>query len=291
MSRTLISVVGACLFAAVISGAQSSDLVELDVVVTDKSGQILSDLRQDEIQVEDDGKKVEVKSFTPVTVAGGRSVVVVLDDAGVPMAGTQPIQNLANILLSGAGPGDLVTVMRLNNDADTFTTTPKDAIDRINSFQAGQIPYDQAETPERMLRLVVKATEHLGKSAHRRRAIVCIGSPGICAIAARASNATRDKYPNWVAAMSALARANTSVYAMIPIRMNFMEGALTDLSGGTAYLAQDDFTQSAAQFWRELGQYYLVGYAPQPSSKDLRKIVVRTTRKGGIVHARGVRGK
>jgi hypothetical protein len=98
-------------------------------------------------------------------------------------------------------------------------------------------------------------------------------------------------YPNWVAAMSALARANTSVYAMIPVRMNLMQGALTDLSGGTSYLAQDDFAQSAARFWGELGQYYMVGYTAQPSSKALRKIVVRTTRRGAVVHARGLRGK
>jgi VWFA-related protein len=291
MSRISVSVAGACLFAAVIAGAQSSDLVELDVVVTDKSGQIISDLRQEEIQVEDDGKKVEVKSFAPVTVTAGRSLVVILDDAGVPMSGTQPIQNLTKILLSGAGPGDLVTVMRLNNDSDTFVTDPQSALARIASFQAGQIPFDQAETPDRMLRLVTKSTEHLGKSAQRRRAIVCIGSPGICAIAARAQNAPRDQYPNWVAAMSALGRTNTGVYAMIPLRINFMTGALTDLSGGTAYLGQDDFVQSAAQFWRELGQYYMVGYTAQPSTKDLRKIVVKTTRRGAIVHARGVRGK
>ena len=275
-------------FAAIVAAAQApAGLVELDVVVTDKDGQVLADLKQDEIQVEDDGKKVQLTSFTPVSAEQGRSVVIVLDDAGVPMQGTQPIQNLANMFLGGARPGDAVTVLRLNDEADTMSSEPKDTMARIASFQAGRVPFDRT-TPERMLELVGKAAEHLGKTPHRRKAIICVGSPGVCNIEARNSGSPRDTYPNWVAATTALARNNTSVYALIPVRMNLVKGGLTDLSGGRVLLGTDDFAKGTAQIWEELSHHYVVGYSPAPSTKDLRKVVVKTTRKGGIVSTRGL---
>jgi hypothetical protein len=140
------------------------------------------------------------------------------------------------------------------------------------------------------MRLTARLADQLREPEHRRKAIVCIGSPGVCNIEARSSGSPRDTYPTWVAAVSALARANTSVYAMIPLRMNLAPGGLTDLTGGTAFLAQNDFAQSAAQIWRELSQYYLIGYVPQASSKDLRTLAVKVARKGAVVHTRGVRG-
>ena len=48
MSRILGSVAAACLLTAVVIAAQSSALVEIDVIVTDKSGQLVSDLSQEE---------------------------------------------------------------------------------------------------------------------------------------------------------------------------------------------------------------------------------------------------
>ena len=47
----------------------SGAFVELDVSVTDKNG-IVTDLRQEDFQVQDDGKKVEIKSFTSVLARG-----------------------------------------------------------------------------------------------------------------------------------------------------------------------------------------------------------------------------
>ena len=290
--RMAVAVAAACFLAAIVSTAQApADLVELDVVVADKDGQSIADLKQEEIQIQDDGKKVEIKSFTPVNTEDGRSVVIILDDAGVPMQGTQPIQNLANIFLSGAKPGDAVTVLRLNDDSDTMSSEPKDTMARVSGFQAGKVPYDTNTTPERMLQLVVKAADHLGKTAHRRKAILCIGSPSVCNIEARSSGSPRDTYPNWVAATTALARSNTSVYAMIPVRMNLVKGGLTDLSGGRALLGTDDFAKGAAQIWNDLSHHYMIGYVPAPSTKELRKLEVKTSHKGGIVSARGLRGK
>jgi hypothetical protein len=86
---------------------QNPDLVELDVVVLDKRSQPVHGLTQD-FQIKEDGRPVEIKTFAAVTAAGstrsdnGRSVALLMDDTGIPMAGTHPMRSIAQIMLSPA---------------------------------------------------------------------------------------------------------------------------------------------------------------------------------------------
>jgi len=91
---------------------QNPDLVELDVVVLDKQSQPVRGLTQQDFQIREDGRLVEVKTFAAVTTAGstraddGRSVSLLLDDTGIPMTGTHPMRSIAQIMLSPAQMGD-----------------------------------------------------------------------------------------------------------------------------------------------------------------------------------------
>ena len=275
----------------------SNALVELDVSVTDKNG-ILTDLRQDEFQVEDDGKKVELKTFTSVQARGstaqgdGREMVIVLDDAGVPMAGTQAMQQIANLFVSNARPGDTVSVVRLHKADDNASKDRQVAAARIAAFQAGAIPFFQEETTEDLLRLVVKLSNHWAETLpHRRKAIVCIGSPAVCLPDERESTAPRDQYSTWVGAMSAAARTNAVAYAAIPGPFTLGGGGLVERTGGAAFGGNSSFVSAAEQVFADLSQYYLLGYEPAASKKDLRSISVRVNRKGVTVHTRNKRGK
>src|SRR4051812_1270213 len=86
---------------------------ELDVAVVDRDGRPISDLQPNELQVTDDGRRVEITSFSRVSALGNdpasaRTIAIILDDAGVPMAGTPAIQTLASMVVSGLKPADNV---------------------------------------------------------------------------------------------------------------------------------------------------------------------------------------
>lgn len=272
-------------------------LVELDVSVTDKNG-ILTDLRQDEFQVQDDGKKVELKTFSSVMARGslaqgdGRDVAIVLDDAGVPMAGTQALQQIASFFVSGARTGDTVSVIRLHKADDEMSKDRQVALSRIAAFQAGAIPFFANETTEDMLRLVTKLSNHWAETTqHRRRAIVCIGSQAVCAPNERESTAPRDEYTTWVSAMSAAARANVIAYAAVPGPVQLIGGGLIERTGGETFGGTANFVPAVERVYGDLSQYYLLGYEAAPSKKDLRSITVRVNRKGVTVHTRNRRGR
>src|SRR5580658_562766 len=84
-------VVGASLAVVVLVAGQKpsprprTTFVELDAVVVDGNGPVRG-LHRDDFQVQEDGRKVAVTSFTEVSAAGiagdadGRSVALLLDD-------------------------------------------------------------------------------------------------------------------------------------------------------------------------------------------------------------------
>ena len=121
---------GGLLLAVLASAAlqnPTGDLVELDVSVVDKTGATIGNLTQSDFQIKEDGKPVDIKTFTPVSADGlspdtNRSLVLLLDDT-LPVEGTPVIQQMANAFLSRARPDDEVTVVRLHNDRDNYRLT------------------------------------------------------------------------------------------------------------------------------------------------------------------------
>ncbi len=131
------------------SGLQpaTGDLVELDVVALDRNDQPVTDLRQDEFTVKEDGRLVELKTFTAVTALGstqpddGRVVVLLMDDIGVPISGTSPMQQIAPVVLSPLGDGDEVSVVRLSSRSDEAFGDVGTARDRIDGYRGGAVPF------------------------------------------------------------------------------------------------------------------------------------------------------
>jgi hypothetical protein len=267
--------------------AQTGDTVHLDVVVSEKeSNKPIADLKQEELQIEDDGKKVEVKGFTPVKQTSGRTIVLLLDDTAVARA-TQSIQTLAGFILRTAAPGDKIAVVRFHIADDLKLAFSVEAVgSRLGAFTAGTIPYAQLTTPDELLDTVTKISTGLNEPANQRKAIVCIGAPAVCALAARSKNDEGRKWQFWTTAMNALAKTNTTVYSFMPVATASFDGTVVDYTGGTAFTNAADFTPFAERVWAELGTHYIVEYVGQPGQKDVRGVSVKTTRKNAVVHAR-----
>jgi VWFA-related protein len=278
------------------SAPPASDLVELDVVALDRADRPVMDLRQDEFQIKEDGKAMDVKTFTAVTALGStraddaRSVVLLMDDIGVPMTGTSPMRQLAQIMLSPAGSGDEISVVRLSSRSDEAFGDFETARARIDGYHGGVVPFSRRDTPETMLRTIAKISKQLEPIEHRRKIILCLGLRVVCDVEEPAAGGASVFWPAWIQAIGATARANVSVYGVDPTGLTANSGArlvaLTQLTGGTLMANSNDFVRAANTIWSEASRYYLLGYWPSTDRRDTHAIDVSVTRKDVHVRAR-----
>jgi hypothetical protein len=286
---------GMLLIAAPASSAlqnATGDLVELDVAVVDKSGATVGDLKQSDFQVKEDGKAVEIKTFTPVLADGlspdtTRQLVLLLDDT-LPVAGTPVIQQLANAVLSRSRPDDEVTVVRLHNDRDEPFGDLDTALTRISGYRAGAVPFQRRGTAERLLKVLTGIARQLETVEHRRKVVVCVGWPNVCNVL-EPQQGYNSLWPSWVAMLSAVSRANAAVYGVMPVAPGTLVGlgnGLVGITGGNAFFNTTKLEPFVDSVWREASQYYLLGYWPQNSKRELHDIQVKVSRKGLQVRAR-----
>lgn len=275
----------------------AGDLVELDVAVVDRGGSTVTGLTAADFQIKEDGKAVDVTTFSAVTADGSseesaRQIVVLLDDT-LPAGGTAVVQQMAQLVVSRARPYDEVTVVRLHNDRDEAFGDLQTALDRIDGYRAATIPFDRRSVAERALAVLSTIARQVGIAEHRRKALVCIGTSVICNTFEPPAGAPSRFWKLWTNAMAALSRANVAIYAVIPVH----PGALlttshgsAELTGGTVFANTAAFEPFVNSVWREASQYYLIGYWPRAKRRDLHDISVSVRRKGLRVRTRLQRG-
>jgi VWFA-related protein len=288
-----------CAAVVAIALAQSSagDLVELDVTVVDRDGRPVPDLAQRDFQVKEDGREVEVKTFDWVRPARTsdflpRQLVLLLDDT-VPIAGTSVIQAMAQAVLSKSRPGDEVTVVRLNNDRDEPFGDIETALSRIDGYRAGVVPVQTLGTAERTLQVLARISHQLEAVEHRRKLVVCFGGPSVCNVLEPRPRGYSVIWTKWVDAISSMARANVTVYSIMPVRPGtfiMLGGGLVEQTGGDAFFNNVKFEPFVDQIWREAGEYYFLGYWPSGRKGELHDVEVKVARKGVHLRVRRQRG-
>lgn len=304
MRRCLVLVLTAVVFlVGAVAGQReaalaSVDLVELDVAVVDGHDQPVTGLTRNDFIVKEDGVVVELKTFaeaqanTSTEPDNVRSVVLLLDDAGVPAAGNQAMQTIAHAFVHSATPRDDVTVVRLHSRNDEPFGDRRVAEFRIAGFQASSVPFTDWVTPEETLTRVADLSRQLASNDHRRKLIVCVGSPGVCNIEEpSASNVRPSFWSAWVDALSASATATVAVYAVVPGRAILLSGGLVAFTGGEVFARTYDVGPAIDRILRDASNYYMLGYWPTPGkARELHSIDVKVARRGVKVHARRKRG-
>jgi hypothetical protein len=263
----------------------------LDAVAM-QDGRSVAGLTEDDFRLEDNGEPVVIErvEFVP---AAARMAVVLLDDCGVPVQGTQAIQYIARAFIDRMRPGDRVSVLRLHGaeGTDGGRAAAAQAIDR---YVAGVVPFDKTGTPQHMLETVAAVARGLvaGEDAVRRRkAIVCIGSQAVCSVPEMMSQDPRGLWAGWIDAVSMSAAANVSVYAIVPAQQPFPGGHLPEVTGGTAFATTSAFDRVIDRIWAELGDYYMVSYWAPGSARDLTAVSLAVERPGVQLHVRRRRGR
>ena len=153
MTRGIPAAVVAILVAALSAQRQPPpvDLVELDVVALDRDERPVTDLRREEFTIKEDGRRVELKTFSNVTALGStqaddaRVVTLLMDDIGVPVTGTSPMQQIAPVLLAPMGNGDELSVVRLSSRTDEAIGDFNTARDRIAGYRGGTQPFQKRD--------------------------------------------------------------------------------------------------------------------------------------------------
>jgi VWFA-related protein len=278
-----------------------SGTVEIDAVAVDAYGQTVRGLLKDDFRVREDDRPVQIDTLTEVSALGSggredaRTIVLMLDDSDVPPELTSMVQDIARMFIARKGSADSLNVVRLNHRSEEAIGGESVALSRIADYRAGMIPFFGRETLETALTKVAKVSRQLGAVEHRRKAIVCIGSPRTFDIAEPRDHRNSLLWPSWVAAMTSASRANASVYVVDPagvtgqIKLSGSYGLVAHTGGDTLYNSRS-FEAMVERIWREAGHYYLLGYTPSVSSRELHKVDVTVTRSGTRVRARSTRG-
>jgi len=302
MRRLVAALASFVLFASVHAAQRtktpaSLDLVELSVAVIDRDGKPMSGLTTKDFAVKEDGADVEVKTFmevqptTPDDPDHIRSVVLLMDDVAVPASGTQAMQSIASAFLRSVTRFDEVSIVRLHSGTDDVFGDRALAESRILQFQAAAFPFADANTAPETLARVADLSRQLEGDDHRRKVIVCVGAPVVCNLDEPASSSVRPRHwSSWVDAVSASAKANVAVYAIIPGRTILRGGGLADLTGGEVFATMYDVGPAIDRILQDATHYYVLGYWPAGKSREIHSITVKVAKRGVKVRVRRRRG-
>ncbi len=271
------------------------DLVEIDAVVVDKRGQPIHGLRASDFAVKEDSQPMTLTTFREVAGAvpgdpdTARTIVLLLDDVGVLPAGTQTLQVVARGFVNSAAPLDEMPVIRLHTEADDPYGDRLTAESRINAFRAGVQPFAFWSTVRELLDRITQIANVVADNAGKRKIIVCIGSPLLCHVNEPPETAPRSFETAWYGAVRAAAAANVSYYALTPARSAVRGGGLVEATGGEVFTPTSDVGPAIDRILRDAANYYVLGYWPSPTPRDVHRVEVKVRQKGARVHARRLR--
>jgi len=275
----------------------SVDLVEVDVVVVDKEGQPVRGLTQKDFSIKEDGRAVELTTFREISSLDAaerepRSIVIVLDDVVAPAVATQAMQIISRGVLRFADARDDMAVVRLMRGADEPYGDRRLAEERVAAFSASSSPFLGYVTQREALNRIASLARELENREQDRKVLLCIGSPVVCNVDEPTKSSPFNAWDAWVDAMTATARANVAVYAIVPGRAVFRRNGLVDHTGGELFAATYDVAPAVERILRDASNYYVLGYWP-PAGKDkeIRSLNVKVDRRGVQVRARHRRGR
>lgn len=275
---------------------QNVDLVDIDVVVTGADGRPVTGLKKEDFEIREDGKPVPLQTFLEHSSEAspdgdaGRSVVILLDDVTMPRASVDAVKAMATYLVTQARPNDDLSVIRFRSVGDEPFGDRDAALARIAEYQGAMLRYRPAGSPEDVLKLVASVSKKVEAAGRRRKILLCIGAPQICSITRPGGGSGGWFYDDWMEAVSAAARANLSIYALLAAPGPIPGESLVQVTGGTTLRGGTRPWPLLDRVWQDAGHHYLLGYWPAPSSKRLHSIGVKVARPGVRVLARRERG-
>jgi len=262
----------------------NTDLVVLNITVTDKAGQYVKALKVSDFKIYDDGVEVQPNMISSFSLQESPyAAVVLLDSSGSMEARFSLARSAAIRFLDGLRPEDVAAVYRFDSK-----------VERVQEFSGGRdlAPMAYAIRAKGMTTLndaIVEASRELAERPEHRKAIVIL-SDGMDTF----SKASSDKAVESALAigasifavdMSSLEVAGSGRRQSAASLKGFAEktgGRFISTPGGPAL--RDAFTGIAD----ELGHQYTIGYRPANQKRDgkWRTLDVKAQREDLTVRTR-----
>ena len=306
--RQVVTTLSGALGLAVTLSAQQtpfisrSDLVVVPAVVVDGGGQPILGLTQDDFEVREDGKPVELTTFVGPDIAAasggvdGRYIVLVLDNLRIDPTRAWKVKDIARKFAVLMGGQDVVSVIKLNGDRTVTTNRKSDVLASIDRFApsplAGENFRPFALDGEQALRTIAELSRQLANVPHRRKVLVVVGEALLFSPLLPGGGYSAP----WFDAIRETGQNNVSVYVMDPAGLTGDGGrydgarSFAGETGGDALVNTNNVDRAVSRIWMEAGTYYLLGYAPPIDDKRVHKIEVTVKRPGTQVRARKARG-
>jgi Ca-activated chloride channel family protein len=260
--------------------------VKLSVLVVDKKGQPVADLRREDFRVFewDEPQTVTFFSKEDVPVSYG----LLFDSSGSLRSQFPKIKEAARLILDAARPADEGFLVRfVSSDkidlAHDFTTDTAVLLDRVNSFQT-----EGGQTA--LIDALYYSAAHLarhkpGEDAARRRRVLILISDG----EERNSRLRQDKLIEFlrksdiqifpVGVVTELDREGGLVRESPRVKAVAFLESLAKETGGRAYIAESapEIRDAALELARDLHSQYVIGYTPtqKPGKGPYRKVSVK----------------
>ncbi len=271
----------------------------IDVVVVDRDGAPVMDLRQDEFEIWIGKYRVPVETFVPVSTSStdraAQVMVLVLDDFALPQQVIPRGRDVARRLVSRLPADDGMAILTLNGDRMNSTTDRARLLDRINSWNNRATGHFTADTlGAHVFDTIGGIARSLVEAPGGRKTIVGVGASWVFDRPIPIPTVgVRDLRPEWTAAMRAASIANAALYVLDPSGVGGTpvtggETGFAAYTGGHAFMNTNDLEATADRIMAEARNYYLFGVADPPFQRkaDLRDLEVRVSRKGLTVRAR-----
>jgi VWFA-related protein len=262
----------------------NTDLVVLNLTVTDKSGQYVKGLRVSDFKVYEDGKEVDAKLIASFSLQESPyASVVLLDSSGSMEARLSLARSAAIRFLDGLRDEDVAAVYRFDSK-----------VERVQEFSGGRdlAPMAFGIRARGMTTLndaIVEAAKVLVDRPEKRKAIVVL-SDGMDTFSKASSNKAVESAlavgaSIYAVDMSALEIGGTSSRQSAMSLKSFAEktgGRFVSTPGGPAL--RDAFSSIA----EELGHQYTIAYRPENHARDgkWRTLEVRSTKDDLVVRTR-----
>ena len=272
----------------------------IDAVFVDGKGNVVTDVRRDEIEVWIGHFLTPIEDFISVTPdnnagRGGRYIVLLLDDITTPVDQVPRVREAARHIVSRMGPDDHVAIVTLNGSAMESTGDRGPllhAIDGYNVRATGVIRPD--DLGAHVLATIASLAEQLGKAGDERKTIIAIGRSDFFDRPIPPPRYGRDLRPEWTNAMRAMALANATLYVIdsTALGARFLpdsgDAGFARATGGQAFVGINDLNGAADRILAEASNYYLIGVKAPPVGRtaDLRDLQIKVKRRGVTVRSR-----
>lgn len=242
----------------------NTDLVVLNLTVTDKAGQYVKALKQPDFKIYEDGVQVPPENIVSFSVhESPYAAVVLLDSSGSMEARFSLARSAAIRFLDGLRPEDVAAVYRFDSK-----------VERVQEFSGGRdlAPIAYAIHAKGMTTLndaIVEASKTLAERPEQRKAIVVL-SDGMDTYSKASSEKAVESAlavgaTIYAVDMSTMEIAGSSRQQSAAQLRTFAEktgGRFVATAGGPAM--RDAFTQIA----EELGHQYTIAYRPMNKKHD-----------------------